>query len=59
MLHQDKPFSVISLTADISMWPNAFGSSSLRAERFRDGGWQLSERGVPIMAEAIARSNAT
>jgi len=21
MLHQDKPFSVISLTADISMWP--------------------------------------
>jgi len=54
MLHQDKPFSVNLLDRRHQNVSNAFGSSSLRAERFRDGGWQLSERGVPVMAEAIA-----
>lgn len=54
MLHQDKPFSVNLLDRRHQHVSNAFGSSSLRAERFRDGGWQLLERGVPVMAEAIA-----
>ena len=54
MLHQDKPFSVNLLDRRHQNVSNAFGSSSLRAERFRDGDWQLSERGVPVMAEAIA-----
>jgi len=54
MLHQDKPFSVNLLDRRHQNVSNAFGSSSLRAKRFRDGGWQLSARGVPVMAEAIA-----
>ena len=54
MLRQDKPFSVNLLDRRHQHVSNAFGSSSLRAERFRDGGWQLSELGVPVMAEAIA-----
>ena len=54
MLQRDKPFSVNLLDRRHQNVSNAFGSSSLRAERFRDGGWQLSERGVPVMAEAIA-----
>ena len=54
MMIEGKSFSVNLLDRRHQHVSNVFGSSSLRAERFRDGGWELSERGVPVMAEAVA-----
>ncbi|KHK90046.1 hypothetical protein LK12_18055 [Novosphingobium malaysiense] len=52
-------FSVNLLNREHEGLSAAFGSSKLRAERFKDGGWAAGSSGVPVMGEALAAIECT
>ncbi|MBD3730146.1 MAG: flavin reductase [Sphingomonadales bacterium] len=53
-LAEGKSFSVNVLERGHAEVSTAFGTPTLREQRFRDGNWRATASGVPVMGDALA-----